>query len=283
MSPGKRRGLPALLLLLLGSPACATGGSKWAGCVLPGLPESVLVARSGPDTLRFVEHSRFEMRPSGFSGIRAWWLLFTFESTDPEALVTDRSSFECRGTQGRSPSVQRGTARVSGPLVTLEVPYESEIATVQDLDVDLTVFRVELWKDTERSGLMDASLDEIPCAPFLLRFAGEGESCWLAVSMADDAKPPPGAADPAEVVNCGWVATTMTLTDAKGRMLVRSNSEEREDTALATFSTHATGTPPPEGDPTIQYPVTVRLRIPEKWRTEVKTFRFRGLPAPPSE
>jgi hypothetical protein len=240
--------------------------------------EPILVARSGPDTLRFVDRSKFEIGPLGFEPIRAWWLFFTFESSDRDAIVTDRSAFECRGTEGSSPAVERGKASGSGQEVILEVPYESALAAARDLEVDLTVFRVEKWTEYETPGLMDASLDEIPCPPFLMRFAGEGESCWLSASMGDDPKPPPGTADPAEVVDLGWVATTVTLTDAKGRALVRTRSEEGPDTALANFSTHADGTPPPPGEPTIQYPVTVRLRIPAKWTTEVKTFRFRGLP-----
>jgi len=243
----------------------------------------VLVARSGPDTLEFQKRDKWELRPNGYV-LRQWSLLFTFGSTEPDSLVTNRSEAVLR-TEGESGAVE-ARARPWNPFdryVPFQVPYESPLGTARDIEVDLPIFRVLGWKDFECPGLMDASLDELHCPPFLLRFAGEGESCWLSVSMGDGPKDPQGGMDPSEIVSFEWAAQTVTVVDAKGRVLVRGGGDFREDVAVVNFSTHAKDAPPPPGDPTIQYPVTVRLRVPEKWRTEVKTFRFRGLPAPPPE
>ena len=280
-----RCALAAVLIALL--PACATVEPARPDAVIPEQPEPpgpALVATSGPHTLRFVERQKFELRPSGFEPIRSWWLHFGYESTDPDCLVTDKSAFECRAERGGKMHAESGVADFSGPLGwTLDMPYESVPGTARDLEVDLSIFRVHQWKTYAREGLMDASLDEIEMPPFLLRFAGEGESCWLAVSMAEPGETPPGGADPSTVVSFWWATRAATVVDAKGRVLVPHSGVFGMESAQYAYSTHKPGTPPPEKDPTIVYPVTVRLSVPSRWDTEVRTFRFRGLPEPPPE
>jgi hypothetical protein len=269
-----RCALAAVLTALL--PACASGGPEAA-------PGPVLEARSGPDTLRFQDRSKSGMRPDAYVD-GSTWLLFAFESTDPESLVTERSAFECRAEQQGKIHVETGFAGCRGDnLWTLNAGWDSVIGRARDLEVDLSIFRVHEWKTYEREGLMDASLDEIEMPPFLLRFAGEGESCWLAASMLEAKHPPTQGPDPAAVVGFPWALRAVTVTDAKGRALVRHSGSEEQDSALASYSTHAPGTPPPAEDPKIVYPVTIRLRVPSKWDTEVRTFRFRGLPPAPHD
>ena len=129
----------------------------------PALPPGpVLVATSGPHTLRFQDRQSFALHPLGFDPIRDWRLHFRFESTDPDCLVTDMSDFECRAEQGGTVHTERGVAEFWEPGVwELQLPYESVPGNARDLDVDLSIFRVHLWKTWEREGLMDASLDEM--------------------------------------------------------------------------------------------------------------------------
>ena len=128
-----------------------------------------------------------------------------------------------------------------------------------------------------------ADLHDLTTRLGYVRFAGEGESCWLSVSMMESKQPPTRGPDPSTVVGFEWAAGSVTVVDAKGRDLVRTPGDVRKDLALVQFSTHASGTPPPPGEPTIQYPVKVRLRVPAEWETVVRTFRFRGLQLPESE
>ena len=285
-----RAAVAAVLLALL--PACAAPGEAPGEHAVPTRSaEPVLVARSGPDTLRFVDRRLHGgLAVGGILTDSNWSLRFAFDSTERDSLVTNKSEVVLRaGAEWRT--MAERTRRRSDPgreteftVAVDEPPFPSG---ARDMEVDLVVFRVLEWKHFEAPGLMDASLDEIHCPPFLLRFAGEGESCWLSVSMADAPKHPLSGMDPADVVTYDWVAQSATLTDAKGRVLVRNvpegdgidTSVQDLDSRTESFSTHAKDAPPPPGEPTIQYPVTVRLRVPAKWTSEVRKFRFRGLPS----
>ena len=280
-----RIALAAVLIAAL--PACATGASVETESVVRGpdpvAPRSspdrggppILVATSGPDTLRFVDRRIQGGFSSGGYTHLDWSIRFAFDSTERDSLLA-------RGPQamvGRWSDERWDGNPVATRVEGREVVLEAANIDFTEVQIELGVVRVHAWKDHERAGLMDASLDDIEWPPYLLRCAGEGESFWLSASLMDPEKPMAPGTDPSSVLSHAWAAETATVQDAKGRVLVRHSSSIEGETALATFSTHLPGTPPPEGGPTIQYPVTVRLRVPTEWVSEVRRFRFRGLPA----
>jgi hypothetical protein len=155
--------------------------------------------------------------------------------------------------------------------------------SLAELTLEFIVLRVDRWREHERAGLMDASLDEMEWPPFRLGFAGEGESAWLSASLARDYEGPlPAAEALAEHLPEEFVTDRATIRDAKGRDLVRYATDHDHERRAANAS-YAVGKPggPVEADPAIQYPVTLRLRIPELWTAERVQFRFRDLPLPP--
>jgi hypothetical protein len=178
------------------------------------------------------------------------------------------------------PELLDGESTILGTRVDLPGSATALAEAVLEFDV----LRVERWREHERGGLMDASLDEAVWPPFHLRFAGEGEAAWLSAGLVERVEAHPAEiAGLAEHLGVEFVNRHAVLRDAKGRRLVRYAVDyDHED--RAETGTYAIGKPggPVEADPAIRYPVTLRLRIPEAWTVERVRFRFRDLPLPPA-
>jgi len=265
--------LPALVVAVL--PACATAEP---GAPAPAVPE----AACGDHRLRL---ARVEWAAPATPGAAPALALQLDLLPGAEGAL-----LSCRPGRVRVATASGATAETApahfrglgadGTVVVRGIAVPGLANAAVDVALEFTLLRVAGWTTRERGGLMDAGLDEEIWPPFRVSFAGEGETAWLGASMAErDAGFPPSAAALGEHLSFEFVTERATLRDAKGRVL---SHYVTSGTGGAATASYAVGMPggAPDADPSIAYPVTVRLDIPERWEAEVVRFVFRGLTLP---
>ena len=274
-------GKAAAAALVAGLFGCAAvPAEEGVPAAVPGPVEAV----SGPDRLTLVEARWVEdwAEKSG-TFLR---LKFRFDSSERGSLLSRAPArILAEVPSGRVVAGDETPVQVEGDeaAVLLAIPRPGvQGGTLASLRVDCTVLRVREWSEFVREGLMDGGLDEMEWPPWTLRFAGEGESCWLAIGPADEGGPMFGFGTPAKLgdyLSPDFAARRASLRDAKGRDLVPWSIAEGKSGLVVTSGIHLPGQPPPE-DPTIDYPVALRLVVPGSWHAETVRFTFGEVPLP---
>ncbi len=142
---------------------------------------------------------------------------------------------------------------------------------LRDLEVDVRIVHVDEWGAVS-SGPLDGERREAQLGPFEVWVTADAGRVAVSLSGAGEV----GRREAPLRWTFARAAEFLIVTDASGRELVRGGGGGSGG-ALVTH--YATAHFPDPGEP-IAYPVTVRLRVPTRYRLEPKVLTFRNLKLP---
>ncbi len=168
-------------------------------------------------------------------------------------------------TDGPWPQVDVARRHVAFPAVPL--PADAWRATA--LEVSWGLVRVATWDTHELTLARRGETAQGTAGPFALRVTPTSESADLlyvaaSVGERDD--------DLGRILTHRWAATAAEVTDAQGNDLACRGGSGSGGFTAGIYARD-------DGAP-VAYPVTVRLRVPARWRIEPVTFRWSPLELP---
>jgi hypothetical protein len=185
-------------------------------------------------------------------------------------------------------AVHSGTAEGANGVVSIdELEVGARRDRLRNVDVELALVRVTEWEQKKFDGIGLGLTEFLQCGPFEFRVTGDSSQLRLSVWAYPQFRVDHDAYRkrvPLKFIGPSYAMDVLKLTDKVGRSPTATGiAGGGAGASIASYTSWRAPAGATEGtteNEEVSYPVTLSLRLPVRFETEMVKFRFDQIPLP---